>query len=486
MRDIGVQAYRFSISWSRVLPTGTLDGGVSDAGFKFYEDLCAELVAAGIEPVCTLYHWDLPQALEDRGGWLNRSVVEDFRKYAELCFSRLGRYVKTWCTINEPWTQCLLGYVLGSHAPGRSVDPGREPYIAGHHMLLAHASAVQAFRAVRTPGQLIAMVLNTEWYEPQEPNNPADIAASDRALAFCLGWFADPLYKGDYPSVMREICGERLPQFTPEERATLLNSNDFFALNNYSARYICEFTAWRNLLNLPATFRILPYMSDVVMEKVNASVAASRAEEEAAKNGSAAGAPVAKAAEEAAGAAGRGGKRFGGPASAEGLPTNSYTSDENYLTAIPMDAELTATGWPVAHYGLGRLLQHLQKTYAPKGGIIVTEGGAAFNEESGQPPPEQRQAEYLKRQALVLRRAITEGVDVRGYFWWTLMDNFEWSSGYSKRFGLYSIDFAPGSSLARVPRPAAAVFKELAARTRVSEDLSLSDFEKCLQRPDGL
>lgn len=137
VKRLGAKAYRFSISWSRVLPTGRIQGGISAEGLAFYEDLCREALANGIEPVATLYHWDLPEALEREGGWLNRETVEVFADYAALCFQSLGKYVKTWCSINEPWTQCILGYCFGSHAPGRSVAPGVEPYLAGHHMLLA-------------------------------------------------------------------------------------------------------------------------------------------------------------------------------------------------------------------------------------------------------------------------------------------------------------------------------------------------------------
>ena len=277
IKQLGVRTYRFSISWSRVLPTGTVKGGVSEEGLAFYASLCQELLANGIEPVATLYHWDLPQGLEDSGGWLNRQTVDAFKDYAQLCFSRLGRYIKTWCTINEPWTQCIVGYCFGSHAPGRSVAPGEEPYLVGHHMLLAHAAAAQVYKAIKPPEGRLAMVLNTEWPEAQEPKNPQDIAAVERFLAFNIGWFADPLYTGDYPELMKSRVGERLPKFSDAEKEALRGSNDFFALNCYSARYICEDTPWRKLQNFQATLKILPYISDVPVARFKAAIAEKQA-----------------------------------------------------------------------------------------------------------------------------------------------------------------------------------------------------------------
>jgi len=463
VKELGANAYRFSISWSRVLPTGSIEGGISEKGLAFYEALCQEVLANGIEPIATLYHWDLPEALEQQGGWLQRGTVDAFAAYASLCFQRLGKYVKTWCSINEPWTQCFLGYSLGSHAPGRSIAPGVEPYLAGHHMLLAHGRAAEIYRSMKPKDGKIAMVLNTEWAEAQEPDNPEDQAAVERALAFNLEWFASPLYEGDYPQIMGERVGSRLPKFTEAEMKMLKGSNDFFALNCYSARYICEDNFWRNLQNTPAKLRILPYISDVPLAKMKAAMAAQAAPVEAET--------VSKPTQ-------------GGPAmpSPENLPSTSWLADAGYETSIPLDAELTATGWPVAHYGLGRLLLYLQRRYAPTGGILVTEAGAAF-EENGDAGV--RQATYLKRQSVVLRRAMSEGVDVRGYIWWTLMDNFEWSYGYSKHFGLYAVDFANGS-LSRTPRLAVSTFQHLATTNAVDPEVTNQDFSTCLERPDGL
>lgn len=324
------------------------------------------------------------------------------------------------------------------------------------------------------------MVLNTEWYEPQEPSDPADVAAAERALAFCLGWFADPLYKGDYPAAMRERCGDRLPRFSPEERALVLGSNDFFAINCYSARYACEGTSAKNLKNALALLKILPYVGDVFVTKLKAGVAA--AMEEKASGKAADGATAQPAGARHA--------RLGGPTMPTGLPATSYLKDGDYLTVVPLDGELTAPGWPVAHYGLGRLLLHLQRVYTPRGGVAVTEAGAAFEDEWGKPPAAERQRAYLQAQAVVLRRAMLEGVELWGYFWWTLLDNFEWSYGYSKRFGLFAVDFDRGAAkeptLARTPRLAAGAFRALAARNAVAAATPEEDYAACLRRPDGL
>lgn len=244
---LGFKAYRFSISWSRVLPDGRRgenDGGVNEAGVAFYGSLIDALVAAGIEPIVTLYHWDLPLMLEHGGdpdepmGWLNKETARAFASYAGLCFERFGDRVKTWITVNEPWCCAALGYCSGEFAPGRSSSPATEPYACAHNLLLGHAFAVEVydthFRA--SQGGKIAITLNMDWKFPKDPQSVGDVAATERALDWGLGWFADPVYTGDYPPAMRKTCGERLPAFTPEESALLKGSNDFFGLNSYVER----------------------------------------------------------------------------------------------------------------------------------------------------------------------------------------------------------------------------------------------------------
>lgn len=260
-----------------------------------------------------------------------------------------------------------------------------------------------------------------------------------------------------------------------------MGSNDYFGLNNYSARYVCAESPWKNLVNAPALLKIIPFVSDVFFTKLSQGVvAAQREANDANAPGSAAPGSTAAAGKAAFAAP----NPRGGPSTPVGVPETSWFRDSAYGTAVPLDAELTAMGWPVAHYGLGRLLCYVQGEYAPRGGILITEAGAAFQEEFGRPSAERRQRDYLVRQQAVMKRAIAEGADVRGYFWWSFYDNFEWAAGYSKRFGLLSVDFE-GGSLARRPRAVADVFRLLSERNEVSREVGYDDFLASLRRPDG-
>lgn len=242
MSALGMCAYRFSISWPRLMPTGRLDerGAINEAGIRFYNDLIDCLLEHGIEPWVTLYHWDLPLALQtERDGWLNPSIADDFLAYARLCFERFGDRVKHWITFNEPWVVSLLGYGQGLMAPGRISTS--EPYTAAHHILRSHAKAVKCYRSeFANQAGKIGITNNCDWREPLT-SSPEDKEAAERAVLFFLGWFADPIFKsGDYPAVMRERLGERLPRFTEEESRDLLGSSDFFGLNHYSTMYAAD------------------------------------------------------------------------------------------------------------------------------------------------------------------------------------------------------------------------------------------------------
>ncbi|CAK9015753.1 unnamed protein product [Durusdinium trenchii] len=238
MKDLGLRAYRFSISWSRLLPQGR--GRLNPRAFDFYSSLLSELCTSGITPIVTLYHWDLPQCLEEEyGGWLSAKIIPDFEAFASTCFQCFGTFVKHWITLNEPWCCCALGYGSGEHAPGKSSNAGQEPYLAAHHMLLAHGRAVKCYRDQyqAEQGGLIGLTLNMDWKEPMSASE-ADRQAQARALDWQLGWFADPVYKGDYPEAMRARCRDRLPSFSKEEQALLLGSSDFFGLNHYSTDFV--------------------------------------------------------------------------------------------------------------------------------------------------------------------------------------------------------------------------------------------------------
>ncbi|UZR99307.1 GH1 family beta-glucosidase [Chondrinema litorale] len=232
MADMGLKAYRFSISWPRIFPAGT--GKVNEQGLQFYSDLVDELLKYDIEPWVTLYHWDLPLALQmEYDGWLGDKIADFFAEYAEVCFKKLGDRVKKWITLNEPWVVSILGYGQGVMAPGRISNS--EPYLAAHNLLLAHAKAVKCYRDKFQDAQKgkIGITNNCDWREPLT-RNLEDQVAAQRALEFFLGWFADPVYFGDYPQVMKERVQERLPSFTEEEKEMLKGSSDFFGLNHYT------------------------------------------------------------------------------------------------------------------------------------------------------------------------------------------------------------------------------------------------------------
>ncbi|MEP7323712.1 MAG: GH1 family beta-glucosidase [Saprospiraceae bacterium] len=240
MKQIGLKAYRFSISWSRIFPAGR--GEINQRGIDFYNTLINELIANEITPWVTLYHWDLPAALEfELGGWLGEEISDVFAVYADTCFKSFGDRVKNWITINESWVVAILGYGLGVFAPGKkSMD---YPYLAGHHLILAHAKAVDVYRKKYQTIQQgkIGITNNCDWREPLT-DSVEDHAAAERALEFFLAWFADPIYKGDYPSSMKDRLGTRLPTFTEEEKILIKGSSDFFGLNHYTTMYAADAT----------------------------------------------------------------------------------------------------------------------------------------------------------------------------------------------------------------------------------------------------
>ncbi|CAI5466237.1 unnamed protein product [Closterium sp. Yama58-4] len=256
MKELGVTSYRLSLSWSRILPDGI--GEVNSAGIDHYKTVIAALNAAGIEPAVTLYHWDLPNYLHvNWGGWLNASIVEAFTNYAEVCFEAFGADVKTWITFNEPMETSIQGYGTGGMAPGRCSDrevceegdSAVESYLVAHNILRSHASAVASYRANYQKLQegRIGITLDSQFYFPINQSDE-NVAAANRALEFSYGWFADPVYFGDYPESMRTLVGDRLPQFSAAERQQLIGSADFFGLNFYTALYV-----WQGSASAPGT-----------------------------------------------------------------------------------------------------------------------------------------------------------------------------------------------------------------------------------------
>lgn len=238
MKDLGLQAYRFSIAWTRVLP----DGRVSQKGIDFYNRLIDALLEANIVPYVTLFHWDLPQRLETKyGGWLGKEIIHDFGDYADLCFSHFGDRVQHWITMNESWTVAVNGYNNHIHAPGHSNNPGKETYLAAHHLLLAHARAVHIYRRDYSHQKGVIGISNCGDYRyPADNKRKADYQAAERAMVFQLAWFADPIWLGDYPQEMKDRLGTRLPRFTRDEKKLLKGSSDFFGLNHYSSLLAAE------------------------------------------------------------------------------------------------------------------------------------------------------------------------------------------------------------------------------------------------------
>jgi beta-glucosidase len=388
MKAMGVKAYRFSISWPRILPDGK--GEINQEGIDFYNRIIDELIRQNIEPWITLYHWDLPQTLQvEDNGWLGKSITDHFAEYARVCFKAFGDRVVNWITINEAWVVSILGYGQGIFAPGGTSNS--DPYLAGHHLLIAHAKAVAIYRSEFQTDQKgrIGMTNNCDWREPIN-NDPAHIAAAERALEFFLAWFTDPIYLGKYPDTMVERLGSRLPEFTKEEINLVHGSSDFLGLNHYTTMY----------------------------------------------------------AEDAA----------------DGLVVGSVygnggiSEDQNVNLSVDAQWKMTNMGWAVVPWGCHRLLHWISNRYNhPE--IVMTENGCAYEDVCIDGKVDDRERiEYYRSYLEACNQAIDEGVHLSAYFAWSFMDNFEWASGYSKRFGLHYVDF---DTLERTPKSSAKWFAKM-------------------------
>lgn len=346
IKQLGVDSYRFSLAWPRILPEGK--GKANQNGLDFYKRLIAELLEQGIAPAVTLYHWDLPQVLEDKGGWLNRDTAMYFRDYAMVAFEELGDVVTSWITLNEPWCSAFLGYGNGEHAPGKADFPSH--IVAAHHLLLGHGLALQGYRQLRLPAE-IGITLNLA---PQYSvsSKPEDLEATRRADGFQNRWYLDPLFKGAYPKDMEELLAYVAPAVHEGDLELIAGSNDFLGINFYSR----------------------------------------------------------------------------GLVSAAGRVSNPQ-------------GPVTAMGWEVYPEGLYDLLVRVHEDYGPIP-IYITENGAAYHDvvEGGRVHDRQRQ-EYLEQHFEQAERAIQAGVPLKGYYVWSLLDNFEWAFGYDRRFGIVYVDF---------------------------------------------
>ncbi|KIY67180.1 glycoside hydrolase family 1 protein [Cylindrobasidium torrendii FP15055 ss-10] len=378
LKQYGVKSYRFSLSWSRIIPLGGREDPVNEKGIQWYKDFIDELIKNGIIPFVTLYHWDLPQGLHDRyGGWLNKAeIVKDYERYARVCFEAFGDKVKYWLTMNEPWCISVLGYGRGVFAPGHGKpngpgDASREAWIVGQNVVLAHASAVKAYREEYKPtqGGVIGITLNGDWQMPWD-DTPENIAAAQHALDFAIGWFADPIYLGHYPPYMREVLGDRLPEYSDEEIKLVKGSSDFYGMNTYTT-------------NLA---------------------------------------------------------RAGGDDEFQGLVDYTFTRPDG--TQLGTQAHCA---W-LQDYpdGFRDLLSYLYKRY--KMPIYVTENGFAVKDENDMPVDQlladKDRVRYYEGTTRALLAAINEdGVDVRSYFPWSFLDNFEWADGYTTRFGVTYVNY---------------------------------------------
>ncbi|BBG96242.1 beta glucosidase 13 [Prunus dulcis] len=358
VKDMGWDAYRFSISWSRILPTGMLSGGVNQEGIKYYNNLINELVANGIKPFVTIFHWDLPQGIEDAyGGFLSPKSVDDFRDYAEICFREFGDRVKHWITLNEPHTFSNAGYTSGATQKG-----------------------------------VVGIALNTGFSVPFS-DSQADKDAASRAMDFSYGWFLDPLTRGQYPQSMQSLVGNRLPKFTKEQSQMLKGSFDFIGLNYYSSSYAKAVPP--NKAGEPS------YATDSQADSLN---------------------------------------------NRNGVPSVQWYAASDWLYVYPR--------------GLRDLLLYTKRKY--KNPLIyITENGV---DEQNDPKLSLEKAlidkdriKYYDEHLYYLQLAIKDGVNVKGFFAWSLFDNFEWANGYTVRFGIYFVDYKNGNK--RYPKQSAHWFK---------------------------
>ncbi|QJD89041.1 beta-glucosidase [Duganella dendranthematis] len=355
MARLGLKAYRFSVSWSRILPQGR--GAVNQPGLDFYSKLIDELLAHGIEPMVTLYHWDLPAALDDRGGWLNPDIADWFTDYTRILFKAFDGRVKSWATLNEPWVVTDGGYMHGTLAPGhRNLH---EAALASHNLMRAHGSAVQAYREIGR--HQIGIVVNIEPKYPASQSQE-DLDATRRADAYMNRQYLDPIFLGSYPPELKQMFGDAWPDWPAADFDLIGQKLDFVGINYYTRSVV---------RNEPSNWPL----------KV---------------------APVRQ-------------------------PQATYTE----------------TGWEVFPQGLTDTLTTFTQRYGPMP-VYIMENGSAFydppNAENGRVHDPLR-IDCLRKNMQALSNALAQGVDVRGYMVWSLLDNLEWSLGFAKRFGIVHVNF---------------------------------------------
>ena len=405
MAELGIDTYRFSTSWARVRPD---DGPTNPAGVDFYSRLVDELLSHGITPWLTLYHWDLPQALQEKGGWTNRDTAYRFADYAEVLFAAIGDRVPTWTTLNEPWCSSFLAYAGGEHAPGHT-SPS-EAVDAAHHLLLGHGLAIQRLRAASAGSDVrLGITLNQSVTDPANPDDPADVDAARQVDGAFNRVFLDPLFRGAYPAdVLEDMAEPGLGRVAREGDMEIISSPiDVLGVNYYRGE----------MVTAPAPGDDSPLVSPTP----------------------------------------------------RGRPSrNPYVGSER-IPQVSRGLPTTAMGWDIQPEGLTRLLLRLHREYTGPAGIplVVTENGAAFNDvpdETGFVDDSGTRLAYLRDHVAALHAAIEQGADVRGYLQWSLMDNFEWAWGYGPRFGLVRVDY---ETQRRTPKASGLWYADVARTGRV-------------------
>ncbi|CAI9737852.1 beta-glucosidase,Raucaffricine-O-beta-D-glucosidase,Lactase-phlorizin hydrolase-like [Octopus vulgaris] len=381
LKNLGVKFYRFSISWSRVIPEPTKGVKVNEAGIRYYNNLINSLIAVGISPIVTLYHFDLPQDIQDEGGFLNEDLlVKCFKEYAEVCFQNFGDRVKYWATFNEPRQICTLGYGLGLMAPAVH-SPKTGIYQAAHSLLKAHATVWHLYNdnyRIHQNGKVF-IVLCSEYVMAKDPGNDSDVEAADLAMQFKLGWFAHPIYiNGDYPSAMKNkvlllsqqegLKNSRLPEFSEEDKKFLKGTSDIFGMNVYTAR-LAEYQQRDN-------------------------------------------------------------------------PPSQPSLDLDEIVKLSVDPKWTDCGsiWLyIIPSSMRKILNWIKKEYnSPE--VLLTETG--FMDKTGSLDDEHRVNSFKLYINEVLKAVTLDECNVIGFTAWSLLDNFEWNFGYSEKFGLVNVDFS--------------------------------------------
>ncbi|KAJ4759700.1 Beta-glucosidase [Rhynchospora pubera] len=402
MQSLGVNSYRFSISWSRILPKGRFQEA-NQVGIDFYNKLIDALLLKGIEPFVTLYHYDIPQYLEDKyGAWLNPEIQKDFGYYAEVCFREFGDRVKYWATFNEPNVIIKKGYLVGTYPPLRCSAPfgeclsgnsSVEPYVAAHNLILSHATAVEVYKKKyqAKQGGTIGIVMSTTWYEPLQ-NSTADWLATNRLLAFDVPWFLDPIILGDYPSEMRQMLGFNLPTFSYEDKLKLRYKIDFIGVNHYTTLYVKDC-----LYSLCET---------------------------------------------------------------TGYDGNAFVFTTGERNGLPIGTPTAMPTFYVVPHGLEMMVNYIKERYNNIPMFLTENGyaqGVSNNTSARDFVNDVDRVDYLSKYLGSLLKTIRNGADVRGYFIWSLIDNFEWLYGYTLRFGIHYVDF---TTQERTPKLSAMWYKE--------------------------